>query len=349
MTEETIFQEMLSQFQTETGYQMREEADLAVRLRAAARQIMSLYHYGDYIFRQAFPQTAEGENLEKHGALRGMERTAERKAEGTLRFGISSALSENLTIPAGTVCLTEERVAFETTAEGKLLAGNTSVDVAAQALEPGKSGNVLAGKIVRMQTKPDGIETVTNVSAFTGGQERETDESYRERILEAFQNLSNGTNIGYYKELAMSVPGVDDVEVIPCMNGIGTVGVIIASDTGTVSSSVVTAVNSLMAARKELGITVAVATPVKVEVAVQANIQPAADYSLDQAKAAVQAAIEGCFAGHRIGKKVYRNALIGAAMGTGTIEDISLTTPSADVAITAKQRAVLKSLTLGGM
>lgn len=328
---------------------MREEADLAVRLRAAARQIMSLYHYGDYVFRQAFPQTAEGENLEKHGALRNMERMAARKAEGTVRFSISAALSENLTIPAGTVCLTEERVAFETTAEGRLLAGNTTVDVAARALEEGKNGNVLAGKIVKMQTKPDGIETVTNVSAFTGGQERETDEHFRERILNAFQGLSNGTNIGYYKQLAMSVPGVDDVEVIPCMNGVGSVGVIVASDTGIVSASVVSAVNSLMAARRELGITVTVATPVKVEVAVQANIKPAADYSLDQAKAAVQTAIEDCFAGHRIGKKIYRNALIGAAMGTGTIEDISLTAPSTDVTVTAKQRAVLKSLTLGGM
>lgn len=348
MTEETIYQEMLSWFQTETGYPMTDGAELAVRLRAAARQIMGLYHYGDYIFRQAFPQTAEGESLERHGALRGISRQKARKAQGTLKFSIPKALTENLTIPVGTVCLTEERTGFETTVEGTLVAGNTSVSVAAQAQEPGPGGNVLAGKITKMQAKPDGIETVTNASAFTGGREEETDESLRERILETYGGLSNGTNISYYRQLALSVDGVDEVEVIPCMEGVGTVGVLIATENGTTPASVISAVNGLMAQRRELGIAVTVATPTKLEVTVDAALVPAEGYTLDQAIEAVEPAIRGCFQGNKIGKTVYLNAIIGAAMSTGTLENITVLSPTADVTATAKQRPVLKSLILGG-
>lgn len=348
MTEEAIFQEMLTFFQEQTGYEMREEADLAVRLRAAARQIASLYHYSDYVFRQAFLQTAEGENLDKHGALRGVERAKARCAEGTLRFGISKALPEPLTIPAGTVCLTENWTAFETTEDGVLKAGNLTTDVAARAVEAGSSGNVLAGQIVAMQTKPDGIETVTNVYSFTGGREAETDERYRERILAAYRGLSNGTNIGYYQQLALSVEGVDYAEVIPRVNGIGTVGVVVSTESGTVPASVIAEVNERMAQRRELGITVTVSTPTKLEVSIEATLQTAEGYTLAQAQESVEAALRACFSGNQIGKTIYRNGLIAAAMNTGMIHDITLTSPASDVKAMEKQRPVLRSIILEG-
>lgn len=348
MTEKQIYSEMLEVFAQETGYEMRSEADLAVRLRAAAAQIMSLYNYADYIYRQAFPQTAQEEALELHGSLRGVERIEARKAKGTLAFGISTPWDSALKIPQGTVCFSENET-FETTEEAELAAGETSVDVPASATEAGSTGNVLAGMITGMQTPPDGIETVTNTEAFSGGRDREDDESYRVRIMEAYAGLSNGANIAYYRQLALSVDGIDRVRVIPCSNGAGTVGVLVASDTGTVPETSLTELQELLKNRTELGITVTVSTPEAVEVKVCASILPAEGYTLPQAKAMVEEAIRRCFQGDKMGKKLYLAQLSHSAMETGAIENILITAPTEDVVVNEAEQPVLESIALEGM
>lgn len=349
MTEDTIYSEMLEVFQQETGYEMNTEADLAVRLRAAAAQIMSLYNYADYVYRQAFPQTAQGENLDRHGNLRGVERVAGAKAQGTLTFGVSAALAVDLQIQQGTVCLSSEGAAFETLEEASLPAGSTSVDVAAEALEEGVSGNAVAGSIIKMQTAPDGIETVTNKSAFNGGREQEDDETYRARILAAYMGLSNGTNIAYYTQLALSVAGIDRVKVIPCVSGAGTVGILVSSDAGVVTDEALEELTTLLKDRTELGITVTVSTPEAVPVAVTAQILPASGYTLAHARDAVKEAIKACFMGDRMGKNLYLSQLSHSAMDTGTIDNIVITTPIEDVVVEGTQQPVLESLTLEGM
>lgn len=349
MTEETIYAGMLETFQQETGYEMNTEADLAVRLRAAAAQIMSLYNYADYVYRQAFPQSAQGESLDRHGILRGVERVAAARAQGTLTFGISGALGADLQIAQGTVCLSGEGTAFETVEEAVLPAGSTTVDVAAAALEEGAAGNAVAGSITRMQTAPDGIETVTNNSAFAGGREQENDESYRSRILAAYMGLSNGTNIAYYSQLALSVDGIDRVKVIPCIDGDGTVGILVSSDSGAVTDEALAALEALLAERTELGITVTVCAPESVPVEVTATISPGEGYTMAEAYDAVKAAIEGCFRGDRMGRTLYLAQLTHSAMDTGTIDNIVIISPTADVQVEDTQQPVLGAVTLEGV
>ena len=67
-----------------------------------------------------------------------------------------------------------------------------------------------------------------------------------------------------------------------------------------------------------------------------------------QAKEAVEAAIRAYFSGNQIGKTIYRNGLVAAAMNTGAIVNITLTRPTADVTVTQKQRPVLQSISLEG-
>lgn len=349
MTEDEIYTQMLDVFQQKTGYEMNGEADLAVRLHAAAAQIMSLYSYADYVYRQAFPQTAQEEALDRHGILRGVARLEAQKASGKVTFGISAPLTVALNIPQGTVCLSDDGTGFETTKSAVLKAGKTSVNVSAQAVETGPAGNVVAGAITRMQTPPDGIETVTNGKAFTGGRDAEGDEAYRERILAAYAGLSNGANIAYYQQLALSVEGIDRAEVISCPDGIGTVKVLVASDSGTVSEDAVQELKTLLNSRMELGITVTVATPTSVEVAVAAKLLPADGYTLAQAKLAVEAAITDLIQKCKMGKNLYLAQIIRKAMETGTIDNITLTAPTGDVTVESTQQLTLGSITLEGM
>ena len=67
-----LYGKMLAVFEEKTGFTMDDTADLAVRLYAAAAQIQTLYAYSDWAINQSFPQTATGEYLDYHAALRGI-------------------------------------------------------------------------------------------------------------------------------------------------------------------------------------------------------------------------------------------------------------------------------------
>ena len=73
-TVDEIFEEMLACFGEKTGVELEAGCDLAVRLYAAAAQVYALYVQADWVARQAFPQTAEGEYLDLHAQLRSLER-----------------------------------------------------------------------------------------------------------------------------------------------------------------------------------------------------------------------------------------------------------------------------------
>ena len=114
MTVEKIYQEMAEVFRRETGMNLAGDGDMAVRLYAVAAQIYALYVQADWVGRQCFPQTAQGEFLDRHAQLRGLERREAVAARGVLRFERDSTAAADLTIPAGTVCLTAGQVRFET-------------------------------------------------------------------------------------------------------------------------------------------------------------------------------------------------------------------------------------------
>ena len=89
-----IYEEMLAVFGEASGYVPSKSCDLAARLYAAAAQIQGLY------------LQAAGEYLDRHAQLRGIRRSVATCAEGVLRFGVSRAVGGDLTIGAGTVCMT---------------------------------------------------------------------------------------------------------------------------------------------------------------------------------------------------------------------------------------------------
>ena len=71
---EEIYDEMLEVFRRETGAEASAVSDLSVKLYAVAAQVWGLYAQGEWLSRQCFPQTAAGEYLDRHAALRGLER-----------------------------------------------------------------------------------------------------------------------------------------------------------------------------------------------------------------------------------------------------------------------------------
>ena len=152
-----LYGKMLAVFEEKTGFTMDDTADLAVRLYAAAAQIQTLYAYSDWAINQSFPQTATGEYLDYHAALRGIERKAGTKARGSLRFRLDAAREDDLTVKRGTVCATAGLVRFVTTEDGIITAGELYADIPAEAESVGTSGNAGAETITVMTRAPEGV------------------------------------------------------------------------------------------------------------------------------------------------------------------------------------------------
>ena len=146
---EEIYQEMMETFGDRTGMEPREGTDLSARMYALAAQVYALYVQAEWVVRQAFPQTAEGEHLDYHAQLRSLERKPAVAAEGTVRFSAAETAETPREIPLGTVCMTAGMVRFETTEEAVLPAGTLSVEVPVQAVEPGAAGKAARDSDVR--------------------------------------------------------------------------------------------------------------------------------------------------------------------------------------------------------
>ena len=140
MTVEELYGQMVDTFQRETGLALAGDGDMAVRLYAVAAQLYALYVQADWVGRQCFPQTAQGDYLDKHAQLRGLERRAATAAVGVLSFETDHPPEADLSIPEGTVCMTAAQVRFETTEAGVFKGGADLRPGAGQSGGAGRGG-----------------------------------------------------------------------------------------------------------------------------------------------------------------------------------------------------------------
>ena len=78
-----------------------------------------------------------------------------------------------------------------------------------------------------MITPVQGITAVSNPEPILSGEDAESDEMLRQRLLDSYRMVTNGTNTAFYYNKAMSYEGVSSVKVLPRVNGVGTVGIVV--------------------------------------------------------------------------------------------------------------------------
>lgn len=327
-----IYEQMLAVFTQKTGFAMEDTADLAVRLYAAAAELETLYAYSDWALRQSFPQQATGEYLELHAQLRGITRKGGKKAVGQLRFKLAAPLEADVPVAAGTVCTTQGLVRFVTTQDGVIPAGSLYADLPAEAEEVGEAGNVGPETVVWMTRAPNGVSGVTNPAAFSGGSSQESDASLRERVLDSFIRLPNGANAAFYELRALSHAGVQAVRVIPRYQGIGTVGVVVATVNGVPDEALLQEIQDDLDAVREIAVDVTVMAPQTKQVDISATIWPERGVTFAEAKAAAQTALEAYFDGNRLGEPVYLARLGKLLYDTGKVRNYTISTPTSDLA-----------------
>lgn len=156
-----------------------------------------------------------------------IKRNSGSKAVGTVSFSVTEILPGNdFRIPIGTIVATADGVRYRTTvdysissAEALVYYNNTTflyeLPVAAEAVDIGAEYNVEAGRIVIIETLFDAkCVGVTNNTAFTGGEEKESNESYVARIKDFYTNNFLGTISGYENIVKNNFPEVKDIRVV---------------------------------------------------------------------------------------------------------------------------------------
>lgn len=205
-----ILENTLGEFQRKASCFVGDASDEAIKFRIIASELARLYEQLDLMKEQIFPDTATGEFLERHGAARGLYRKNATPAQGKVIFFAASAVHSDILIPAGTLISSSKESQFTlvTMEDATLPAEAECVEVLAQTTEAGKNANIAPHYADILVTPIAGISRVDNADPITGGGDGETEESFRARLLESVNRLSNGANLAYYEQFARAFPDV---------------------------------------------------------------------------------------------------------------------------------------------
>lgn len=345
-TIEEIYQALTAEFQTRTGLASGGSGDLAVRFYAVAAQLYGLYAQADWVNRQCFPQTAVGEALDNHAAMRGLTRREAEKAVGTVRFFAGAGRSEAAELPRGTVCMTAEGLRYLTTEAGTIPVGETQLDLPVEAAEAGSAYNAAADRIVWLAVPPAGVTGCTNPEALTGGQDQEEDEALRQRVLATYRRLANGANAAFYQQEALAYDGVAAVKVLPKNRGVGTVDMVVAAVGGMPGQTLLDALQAHFDSVREIAVDVGVLAPTQADVDMTVALTVESGYTFDEVSGRVRQAVENRFTGTLLGCPVYQAELTALVFAVEGVANCTVTVEGGDLAADSVTLPCLGRLTV---
>ena len=252
----------------------------------------------------------------------------------------------DLTIGAGTVCMTGDGVRFSTTEDVVLPSGALYADAPAMALEPGKQGNVAAGSVTIMAAMPVGIKACTNPEAFSGGDDEEDDSSLRRRLLDSYLRLPNGANAAYYEQTALSRTGVAAALAVRCPRGVGSVDLYVATDAGIPDQDLLRELNDYLQEKREISVDLRVLAPRPLPININVAIQRAGSATFEKARADADAVLRSVFTGAMLGKEVTLAFLGNLLYSQESIQNYRFASPTADLAASPTVLPCLGSVTI---
>lgn len=215
LTYNKILNNMKNAFYESAQKNVDLQGDLGLRFQAVASELYSIACYGDYILKQAFPQTATKNFLDYHAQLRDIKRKEATKAYGVLTFVLAEVQETDVEIPKGTLCSVCDLpyIQFETKAKAVIKAGDSEVSTAAAAVDTGESFNAAENTVCVMVNPPMYVQRVYNKQPFTGGHDAESDEALRKRILSSYSVAQTGVSAQSIKETILKIDGIWDCSV----------------------------------------------------------------------------------------------------------------------------------------
>lgn len=154
-----------------------------VMLQTQAYRLYQVYEQIDFCAKQNFIKYATGNYLENLGAMVMVKRLQPQSAVARVRFELSAAVDETITIPKGVRVSTGDSIFFETDSVCYVEAGATFADAIVSCTVTGTVGNNY--KVGSINILADPVRYVTkavNTEASQGGADLEDDDNLRMRI-----------------------------------------------------------------------------------------------------------------------------------------------------------------------
>lgn len=253
--------------------------------KPVAIELENIYLKLEGILNKGFVDTATGSDLDRLVAEVGLKRKEAKKASGIVTItGINGSK-----ILKGDI-VTSDSANFIFLQDLKIESG--SIKVLVECEKYGTIGNVPVGAIKYFPVTIEGLQNVTNESAFTNGYEEENDEELRKRYYEKVQTPVTSGNKYHYLNWSKEVSGVGDAKVFPLWNGPGTVKVVIInSNKKGADNDLIDAVKEHIEENRPIGATVTVISATEKIINVTFNLTLELNYELENVKSNIESAI----------------------------------------------------------
>lgn len=343
---EEIYGNLKKEYETQTGSRVEDASDTGIKLKVLSEEFARVYEEAAYSQRQIFPDSAQGEYLARHGEMRGVYKKEAARAHGEMTFKSVPSAPFDITIPIGTLCGTKEGVLYRTVEEGLLKAGVTNIYLDAEAVEAGEAGNTAGRTVTVLVTPIAGITSVRNDYSLAGGSDGETQERFRERVIESYSRISNGANLNYYEQYAKGMPAVWSAKARFVAGTPNQIELFVENDSRTLSTSAVAQVQAAIDKARELGIQVTVKKPQKKAVYVEAVIQVDNMANRSVHALAAEAAIREAMREMEIGQRWSPAAVGSRVLALPGIKDVTFTQPSGTLALAEDEICTVGSITI---
>jgi uncharacterized phage protein gp47/JayE len=295
--------------------------------------------------------TSTGAALTSWVADFGLTRIAGTYATGYVTFSRFSYAASSATVAVGALVITGDGTqtfavvantgnSFWNGTGYTIPAGTQSGALPVQAVNVGTAANVAANTISQLGQSIPGIDTVNNPAAMTGGVNGETDSALRARFI-LFINTRYGSTYAAIQYAVTNTPGLVSYSITTNYdpNGAydpGSFFVVADNGSGVYSSTLVTAVQTAVAAVAGNGIRWSVIGPTLQNVSVSCSITVSTNYTLSAVEALVTTAITNYINSLPVGGYLAYSILIslayGASPGVENVTGMLLNGGTADVA-----------------
>lgn len=306
-----------------------------VLLHAGAAIGFEVYNLSLSTFRKVFFATAEGSDLDNLAYDRfRLTRQSAVRSVGQITLSRLNTSAGNVSIPAYSVFTTDADnegnvYRFRTTAPS-LMTG-LSLTATVEAVEAGSSGNISVGEIVNVETAlTDSSITVTNSAAMSGGTDAETDDDFRQRIVDYFINLRRGT-VAALEYGARSIAGINFATVSEDNIASGIVDVYVGDVNNTANNTLLVAVANELENWRAAGIAVSVhaVSTTATSVDLTMTYESGADQTSIQED--IISAITTYANTLEIGETLYLSQLYKIVAATDGVVDVEITSPASNV------------------
>lgn len=200
---------------------------------AIAKAVAGLSHmlHGHlvYVSRQIFPDQADGVYVERWATIFGLQKKLATFA--TLEIEITG--DDDAVVPETTIYQRADGLTYTVDADITIVSGTGTGTIT--AAESGAASNLEPNDTVTLQSPLAGIDAEATVTGTAvEGEDEETDESLRARLVARMQAPPSGGTAADYLAWALEVAGVTRSWVLPAYLGSGTVGVSFSEGDGVV-------------------------------------------------------------------------------------------------------------------